>query len=795
MNPRRTTSTIATRTDSRFRPWLWVICALVFVAGVLCGRCAYADTFWLTSPQDNDWKNVNNWSNGLPSPSQLVQFTTSSITTTLLSAAAPYQDRSALGIVFSGEANFTTNVGVGGVLYTYGSGVTVNGGTQTFNVQVRPSATGVFPVTVHGPGQLYFNSDLMAQPNVNATVIFGGAGGVQVSKFTRRWANQATNIHLVKNDSGTLTIVDGYASQGSNNYIGYVTGTTTINGGKIVIDDESNLGGDPGGYFDASNVWVPGSFDADALLFGGGTLRATASFAIDDANRGITVGAGGGTFEVDANQTLTVANPIAGSGTLSKTGTGTLLLSGANTGFAGPVNVSAGTLTIANASALGGAAAGTTVANGARLQIQGGITVAEPISITGGGTDGWSGALKSISGTNTLSGPITVNGYSRIAIATNGLFNLTGGVTGSGGPSFCGWGGGTIAVSGQPISVGANDLYAIDNTTLSLNVGGNAWRNTYVSYQGTLKLGVDDAMPTGTVVTLGATSNGNGILDLFGHSQTIAGLTDQGTANRRVVNSGGGTPTLTINNSGDYTFAGILGNAGQDSFNLVKTGTGRLTLSGANTYSGTTAISQGTLALTGTGAISSSLIDVGSGSFFDVSGVAGGYSLVAGTTLQGNGTVVGPMTVAGTLAPGTSPGILHTGNVTFAPDGLLQMELNGTDVGTGYDQLDVSGTVNLGAGVADLGLLLGFAPNVGGQFTLINNDGADPIVGFFRNMPEGSVVSVSYLGAPYRFLLSYAGGAGGNDLVLTSVPEPATLLLATCGLLGLVVVRRAARRP
>lgn len=97
-------------------------------------------------------------------------------------------------------------------------------------------------------------------------------------------------------------------------------------------------------------------------------------------------------------------------------------------------------------------------------------------------------------------------------------------------------------------------------------------------------------------------------------------------------------------------------------------------------------------------------------------------------TLGGTGTV-GAVTVnsGGTLAPGTSPGIINTGNLSLTSGSSLEIELNGTMVGTQYDQVNVTGTVNLGGGNLDVGL--GFVPPDGFSFIIINNDGADAVTG------------------------------------------------------------------
>lgn len=110
-------------------------------------------------------------------------------------------------------------------------------------------------------------------------------------------------------------------------------------------------------------------------------------------------------------------------------------------------------------------------------------------------------------------------------------------------------------------------------------------------------LGVDDALPTTTVVTIdggnGAGTGRNQYLQLNGKNQTIAGLTNVNVSNRRQEVRGPGT--LTINNTGDFTFSGRLDSSGA-ALNLVKTGSGTQTLtSSLNSYSGTTTISEGRL--------------------------------------------------------------------------------------------------------------------------------------------------------------------------------------------------------
>jgi fibronectin-binding autotransporter adhesin len=540
-------------------------------------------------------------------------------------------------------------------------------------------------------------------------------------------------------------------------------------------------------------------------LSGAGTITiGTAGTAPVDPTRIATLVVGNG------NGSSTFSGLIEdgkGKIALTKTGTGTFTLSGANT-YTGTTTVSQGVLKITHPNALGatGADQGTTVANYASVEVEGGITVNEPITLTGGGhppDTPWYGALRSTGGNNTWAGPITLNGGARIGVRTNETFTITGGITGTGSPAFCGTASGTIRIATNPINVGTSgSLYAIDNTTTLLEVAGNVWKDTYISYGGTLKLGVDNPLPSTTVVTIGNTPDKAGTFDLNGYSQTIGGLQDAGSGNRRVINSGAGASTLTINNTANYTFAGVI----QGNINLVKQGTGTQTLSGQNTYTGTTEVLAGTLALVRSGSNNnisgSSAIRIGSGATLNVTGLAGSLlRLATGQTLQGNGTVQGNVEApAGSfLAAGMSPGHLTiTGNYTQA--GTLLVELAGYQQGgtqalpgqwqtNGYDWVSVGGTAVLD-GYLNIQLLAGFQPASGDVFNVLTAAGGITDQGLDLLWQPGSLLPGQYW--TYRIV---AGQGGPNEQILQlqlGVPEPASGLLAglALGALGLWLLRR-----
>ena len=130
-------------------------------------------------------------------------------------------------------------------------------------------------------------------------------------------------------------------------------------------------------------------------------------------------------------------------------------------------------------------------------------------------------------------------------------------------------------------------------------IGNYQWRSS--TNAATLKLGNDEVLPNSTIVVFGKDASGGGTtgaikLDLNGHNETVAGISSQST-NASITSSS--AATLTVNANEDFPYAGTI----TASAKLEKAGTGTLTLSGANTYSGGTTISGGTLVLSGSGTL------------------------------------------------------------------------------------------------------------------------------------------------------------------------------------------------
>jgi hypothetical protein len=154
----------------------------------------------------------------------------------------------------------------------------------------------------------------------------------------------------------------------------------------------------------------------------------------------------------------------------------------------------------------------------------------------------------------------------------------------------------------------------------------------------------------------------------------------------------------------------------------------------------------------------------------------------------------------GTLAPGVSSDTTSlaglttvNGDYNLLSAGTLEIELFGATPGGLYDQVAVNGLVDLNADAGVGGILdvqLGFAPSIGDMFTILENDGLDPVTAAFLGLMEGDTFTEVFGGEVFTFGITYAGGTG-NDIVLnvaavSAVPVPPALWLFGTGLLGLL---------
>ncbi len=157
-----------------------------------------------------------------------------------------------------------------------------------------------------------------------------------------------------------------------------------------------------------------------------------------------------------------------------------------------------------------------------------------------------------------------------------------------------------------------------------------------------------------------------------------------------------------------------------------------------------------------------------------------GITTVQGGVLAGDGTIfmqLARLAEGVRVAPGQSPGRLtFNGDLPLDPLGALEIEIGGTIAGTTHDRVHVTGRAVLD-GILDLRLWGGFMPQASDIFTILS---AQSVSGAFDNVVNGRV---SFSGGSFDVQTS-AGEVRLGNFVAVPVPEPATRLLITGGLMG-----------
>ncbi|MBY8321795.1 autotransporter-associated beta strand repeat-containing protein [Salmonella enterica] len=475
---------------------------------------------------------------------------------------------------------------------TYTGGTLISGGTLvasnvealgtgdvTDNATLALNAGGDFTNNIGGTGRVEKSGDqtltLSGSNTYTGGTLISSGTLVATSVDALGTGNVTNNATLalntggdfINNIGGTGRVEksgdDALTLSGSNTY----TGGTLISGGTLVANDVNALGtGDvtdnaalmlnTGGDF-INNIGGTGrvekSGDDTLTLSGsntytGGTLISGGTLVANDVNAL-------GTGDVTDNATLALNavgdfnNAIGGSGKVEKSGDDTLTLSGSNT-YTGGTLISGGTLVASNVEALGTG----DVTDDATLELNTGGKFDNAISGSGNVVKSGADTL-TLSGSNTYTGGTTINDGTLVATSVDALG--TGDVT--------------------------------DDATLELNTGGD----------------FDNAISgSGQVV-----KSGDDTLTLSGSNTYTGGtLISSGTLVANDVNALGtgdvtDNATLELNTGGDFT--NNIGGTGR----VEKSGDGTLTLSGSNTYTGGTLISDGTLVASNVEALGSGDID------------------------------------------------------------------------------------------------------------------------------------------------------------------------------------------
>jgi hypothetical protein len=635
--------------------------------------------------------------------------------------------------------------------------------TQAASLNVDANSLLIVPTNYHPAAAFlhYSNAGILHYAGTTLTV----PEGKTISSSGQSSIEDHVNCQgtIAAGTGGGISLTGGLTVSGNGN--------VSLGGGALRNKDDSS--GISGGSLSGASQMV-GSSGAGTFTHTGGTNTLSTNLYVGYDSPG--------TYNLNGTGQLSSSNQYVG---YSSTGTFNQL-AGANTSYA---------LYIGN-----GYASGTYNMDGGSLNV-----TAEHIGVQGEGTFNQTG------GTHTLPQTAGVGNWGLSLgdkTGSSGTYNLSGTgelssfqeVIGTQGTGIFTQSGGTNTISDRLVLA-----WSSGHGTYNLQGGQLNADKEYLGYYGGSTGVFTQTGGTNTVANTlyYGNSEGTGTYELNGGTLRLHTITVQNNA--AFFRFGGGTLQATGDVSIRYdsgtpgqvvlpmTLTGVGGNANVDTAGytitladqlsgpggLNKLGDNTLTLSASNTYGGGTIVKAGTLRVNNT------------------TGSATGTGRVmveANATLSGSGSIAGPLTIAGALAPGNSPGILTVNNqVTFRPGATFSVEINGLEAGSGYDQLATTGPVSLDGSLA---VSFGsFTPTGDDVLFVVNNMGSAATTGMFQYADDSKIGMFN----GYDWYITYdANNAavptlnGGNDVAIYSVPEPSSIALAGIGAasLFLYILRR-----
>lgn len=415
-----------------------------------------------------------------------------------------------------------------------------------------------------------------------------------------------------------------------------------------------------GGNVTLGGLSFLGSLNGPVVIGGADTLTlGTNGIAMGSANRDVTLNcavalAGSGTWNVGSGRELKVAGGLGGTYDITKTGSGTLSVSGGTAqtpsaiakfkANAGVLNVSGYLNTSSGLSENGGTINWSARGNVSGSYVAVGDGKESWLNITGGqlvaGPAFTFFIAKGSAGTNTPQSTVSLDGGD-VTVTNDAPIYLGSGFDGTGGGS------GILTVNAGTFDTGTTGgVFQLGDNggagTINLNGGTLATSRSFTAGTNATNRGIS------TFNFNGGTLKAKGNQGALVAGLTAANIRDGGA----VIDDNG--KNITIAQA--LVHSALPGDAATDG-GLVKRGAGSLTLSGTNTYTGPTSIEGGTLRMSG------------------VHNGAGLFEVGSGATLSGIGTINAPVTVVagGCVAPGT--GTLTTGPLTLRPDSKLSFLL------------------------------------------------------------------------------------------------------------------------
>lgn len=637
---------------------------------------------------------------------------------------------------------------------TIGAGTTLG---STAAAAVTTNAKGVAvggSFTYQGPQSLTLGGSVSVAataPTITVTAgTLGLGGGLTGTSLVTKAGAGALTLGGASTNSVGIALAAGTLNINNVNAIGTSTGGLTINAGTLDNTSAAAI------TTSARPVVVGGDFAFT------GTKDLTLAGTVDFGTAARTVTVNGGT--------LGLSGVVSGSGLLTKAGVGALTLSGANTNTGG-VTLSAGTLNINNAAALGTTAGNFTI-NGGTIDSTSAAVVTNAKPVVVGGDFAFTGT-KAL----TLAGTVGLGASPRTITVNGGVLDLSGVVSGSG--TLIKAGAGQLTLDGSNTFSGGATIKAG-----TLRISSNAGLGS--SGGGAATIVVDE-------IDGGATLSYDIGIDYTGYRSILL----VGPGNSTVFVDSGSTTSFRSNTTVNGTGA------------LNKAGAGALVLTAANDYRGGTTISGGnlranyatpsaTVSSTGTGPVT-----VAS------SGLLGGVGYVNGVvTVQSGGTVsagtsattVGQLkTVGGQIwkRGGTfNPKFLDTATTTSGFDTLLMSTLDLTDLGSDTGSkfnvtlTRAAGTYTLAAdGTYVLATVTG-AVNLPSGYGLPAAGTAVDLTSLFVLSTVGVGVDPSAYNVT---LFAQSDADGGYDFQVSPAPEPTTAALVGLGASAILGRRRRRR--
>jgi autotransporter-associated beta strand protein len=520
-------------------------------------------------------------------------------------------------LVLTGSNTFT-----GGVLVRQGTLRVTAAGQIGSGTAV--SAGGLLDMTgVSVNNAFSIQSGTIANTTINASNLTAAVTGPAVISGTL--AGNLTTGNLTKSGTGTLVLA------AANTY----SGTTTLSGGLLSISANNNLGSTARLVFNGGGLQVTGTSVT--------SLNAGWAPAFTDAQR-VTLDI------ADPANSFTVSQVLnQGAGGLTKSGSGTLVLNGANT-FTGLVTIAGGTVKVGNATALG--------TNASTLTITGGV-----LDLTG---------YSPTKGTTTFSGGLVTGG----TLTSTAAYAATSGTVAT---TLAGTLGLTKSGTGVFVLSGSNSYSGV--TTAS--GGFLQFATTNSLYGGVTSNWTRTSITGSSGATLAFNVGGSGEFQPANVTTLLAGL--GGTVTNNGLMAGSRLGFDTTNSGTAFTVGNVIADTagtGGGAVGLTKLGSGTLVLSASNTYTGPTVVgygggpNAGVLQLASTGFVSSTVAIVGG--TFDTAGqnrsittlTLGGGAAGSTASLQtGSGTVTlgsGAVTFSGNNNPAgaTIAGNLNLGAAT-----------------------------------------------------------------------------------------------------------------------------------